>query len=142
MRPALSVDIICLQMISDGTILTARRKPDGSGRAGRSRCIAGRVSHRGRNSEPGLKPCFFALIMVTSVCRYANGCFSVAKNNTKSKDRYNEAAYARYTVRVRKDSALYKSIEVFMGKKGTSLNYLAVKLLEKHFSGEEERGSG
>jgi len=60
----------------------------------------------------------------------------MGKTSTKSKDRYNEDIYARYTLRVRKDASLYGYIEDFMSKKGTSLNYLVIKLLEKHFDKE------
>ena len=57
----------------------------------------------------------------------------MGKTSTKSKDKYNEDVYARFTFRVRKDSSLYGHIEEFMSHKGTSLNYLITKLLEKHF---------
>jgi hypothetical protein len=55
------------------------------------------------------------------------------KTTSKSKDIYNEREYARYTVRVRKDSNLYDEVEEFMSKTGTSLNYLVNKLLKEHF---------
>jgi hypothetical protein len=58
----------------------------------------------------------------------------VSKTKNESKDKYNENAYARYTVRIRKDSLLYDSVEEFMGKTGTSLNYLINKLLDEYFS--------
>jgi len=61
----------------------------------------------------------------------------MAKTSTHSKDKYNESAYARYTIRVRKDSELYEKIEEFMGKKGTSLNYVTRKLLHEFFRCEE-----
>jgi len=61
----------------------------------------------------------------------------MGKTSTKIKDRYNEAAYARYTIRVRKDSELYEKIEEFKSKKGTSLNLIVRKLLHKHFGCEE-----
>ena len=64
---------------------------------------------------------------------------SSGKTSRESKERYNKEAYERYSVRVRKDSVLYDQIEGFMSKKGTSLNYLIVKLLEKHFSREMYR---
>jgi len=58
----------------------------------------------------------------------------MGKTATKSKDKYNEKTYARYTIRIRKDSLLYDYIEEFMGhSKYTSLNYLVTKLLDKHF---------
>ena len=59
------------------------------------------------------------------------------KTSTKSKDKYNEREYARYTFRVRKDTELYGYIEDFMSVKGTSLNYLIEKLLTQHFWREE-----
>lgn len=62
----------------------------------------------------------------------------MGKTSTQSKDKYNENAYARYTIRIRKDSDLHDDIEEFMSKKGTSLNYLVMKLLKEHFSSEEE----
>ena len=57
----------------------------------------------------------------------------MGKNNSAAKNRYNEATYARYTIRIRKDSALYDDIEYFMSKKYTGLNYLAEKLLKEYF---------
>ena len=57
----------------------------------------------------------------------------MGKTSTKSKDKYNETTYARYTLRVRKDSDLYDEIEKFKKRKGTSLNYLLTKLLKEHF---------
>ena len=57
------------------------------------------------------------------------------KTSTKSKDRYNQNAYARYTIRVRKDDILNDQIEEFMSHKDTSLNYLIVEtFLRKYFS--------
>ena len=58
---------------------------------------------------------------------------------TKVRDRYNNDTYARYTIRVNKetDAMLYERIEEFMSHKGTSLNYLVLKLLRKHFDMEE-----
>jgi hypothetical protein len=53
---------------------------------------------------------------------------------SNSKDKYNENAYARYTIRIRKDSILFDAIEDFKNKKGTSLNFLVTKLLSAHFS--------
>ena len=58
----------------------------------------------------------------------------MSKTNTKSKDKYNEREYARYTLRVRKDSTLYDDIEAFMAREHTSLNYLVTKLLKEHFN--------
>lgn len=57
----------------------------------------------------------------------------MAKPNTASKYRYNEATYARYTIRIRKDSTLYDDIEDFMSSPHTSLNYLVEKLLKDYF---------
>jgi len=59
--------------------------------------------------------------------------------NTKVRDRYNKDTYARYTIRVNKetDDMLYEQIEEFMSHKDTSLNYLVLKLLRKHFDMEE-----
>lgn len=57
------------------------------------------------------------------------------KTSTQSKDKYNENAYARYSIRIRKDSDLYENIENFMSKNGTSLNYLVTELLKEHFEG-------
>lgn len=61
----------------------------------------------------------------------------MGKTSTKSKDKYNKAAYASYLIRVRKDSELYEKIEEFMSKKGSSLNYITRKLLHEHFGCEE-----
>jgi len=57
----------------------------------------------------------------------------MSKTSTSVKDRYNETTYARYTLRVRKDSDLYEDIEAFMSSKGTSLNYLVEILLKDFF---------
>ena len=59
--------------------------------------------------------------------------------STKVRDKYNHDTYARYTIRVNKekDSILYTQIEEFMSHKGTSLNYLVLQLLRKHFNREE-----
>jgi len=59
--------------------------------------------------------------------------------NTKARDKYNNKTYARYTIRVNKetDDTLYEQIEKFMSHKGTSLNYLVLELLCKHFNKEE-----
>jgi len=57
----------------------------------------------------------------------------MGKTSTKSKEKYNESAYTRYSFRIRKDSDLYEDIEKFMSQKDTSLNYLIIKLLNKHF---------
>ena len=64
----------------------------------------------------------------------------VGKTKTESKDKYNENAYARYTLRIRKDSDLNGRIEDFLSKKGTSLNYLVAKLLIEHFSDSDSEG--
>jgi len=57
----------------------------------------------------------------------------------KARDKYNNETYARYTIRVNKetDSMLYEQIEEFMSHKDTSLNYLVLKLLRKHFDMKE-----
>ena len=59
--------------------------------------------------------------------------------STKARDKYNHDRYARYTIRVNKetDNMLYEQIEEFMSHKGTSLNYLVLKLLREHFDMEE-----
>ena len=57
----------------------------------------------------------------------------MGKTSAKSKNKYNEYSYARYTLRIKKDSILYDEVEDFMMKKGTSLNYLATKLLDDYF---------
>ena len=59
--------------------------------------------------------------------------------NTQARDKYNHATYARYTIRVNKetDNVLYEQIQEFMSHNGTSLNYLVLKLLRKHFDMEE-----
>ena len=62
----------------------------------------------------------------------------MGKTSTKLKDKYNEAVYARYTIRIRKDTELYEEIEKFMSVKGTSLNYVVEKLLRKHFLENEK----
>jgi len=58
--------------------------------------------------------------------------------NTKARDKYNHDTYARYTIRVNKetDGVLYERIEKFMSHKDTSLNYLVLKLLREHFDRE------
>jgi len=60
----------------------------------------------------------------------------------KLQDKYNEREYARYTIRVRKDSDLYESIQRFMNRRNTSLNYVVVKLLTEFFdrTGDDEAG--
>ena len=58
----------------------------------------------------------------------------MGRTSTASKTKYNKYAYARYTIRIRKDSWLYDDIEEFMGRKGTSLNGLVEKLLSEYFS--------
>jgi len=57
----------------------------------------------------------------------------MGKTSTAVKTKYNKEAYARYTIRVRKDSELYEEIKSFMDKTGTSLNHLVVKLLREYF---------
>jgi predicted HicB family RNase H-like nuclease len=57
----------------------------------------------------------------------------LSNTSSKAKDKYNENAYSRYTLRIRKDSDLHDRIEIFMSKNGTSLNYLIIKLLSEHF---------
>ena len=56
------------------------------------------------------------------------------KTSSWSKDRYNERVYARYSIRVRKDTDLYLDIKNFMRKKDASLNGLITDLLDRHFS--------
>ena len=63
----------------------------------------------------------------------------MGKISTKTKDKYNENAYARYTIRVRKDSVLYEQIEEFMSHKGTSLNHIVLKLLTHFFDERDYR---
>ena len=57
----------------------------------------------------------------------------MGKTSTKLKDKYNEYTYARYTIRIKKDSELYEKIEEFMSKKGTSLNYVVIQKLSEFF---------
>lgn len=57
----------------------------------------------------------------------------MGKTSTQSKAKYNKDTYSSYIIRVRKDTGLYGKIEDFMSCKGTSLNYLVVKLLTEHF---------
>jgi hypothetical protein len=57
----------------------------------------------------------------------------LGKTSAESKRKYNEFSYARYTLRIRKDSLLYDDVEDFMAKHGTSLNGLVNKLLDDHF---------
>jgi len=64
---------------------------------------------------------------------------TMGKTSTKSKDAYNEKAYARYTLRIRKDSDLFEYIENFVSRKGVSLNYLITKLLIEHFTNIYDR---
>ena len=56
------------------------------------------------------------------------------KTSSWSKDRYNERVYARYSIRIRKDTDLHLDIKNFMRKKDASLNGLVTDLLDKHFS--------
>lgn len=58
----------------------------------------------------------------------------MGKTSTQSKEKYNKATYADFHIRIRKDSDLYVDIEDFMSKKGASLNYLVLKLLDEHFA--------
>jgi len=60
-------------------------------------------------------------------------CNNMGKTSTQSKAKYNKDTYSSYIIRVRKDTGLYGKIEDFMSCKGTSLNYLVVKLLTEHF---------
>ena len=58
----------------------------------------------------------------------------MGKTSTQSKDKYNEREYARYTIRIRKDSALYDKVEEFKARsKHTSLNAIVSKRLEEFF---------
>jgi len=57
----------------------------------------------------------------------------MGKTNTKSKEKYNKNAYARYSIRVRKESELNAEIEKFMNSKSHSLNYVITKLLCDYF---------
>jgi hypothetical protein len=57
----------------------------------------------------------------------------MAKPKTTQNTIYNEREYARYTLRIRKDSDLNDTIESFMSRNGTSLNFLVTKLLREHF---------
>ena len=56
------------------------------------------------------------------------------KTSSWSKDQYNERVYARYSIRIRKNTDLYLDIKNFMRKKDASLNGLVTDLLDKHFS--------
>ena len=56
------------------------------------------------------------------------------RTSTRSKTKYNEYSYTRYTIRIRKDSLLHADVEDFMSKRCTSLNYLVTKLLDNYFS--------
>ena len=58
----------------------------------------------------------------------------MSRPTTQQKDEYNKSAYARYSIRVRKDDDLYLYLEEFMKSKDTSLNYLITKLLREHFN--------
>jgi hypothetical protein len=71
-------------------------------------------------------------MLYASGIKYLEGFMS--KPNTKYIDKYNEREYARYTIRIRKDSTLYDDIEKFMAMEQTSLNYLVTKLLKEHFN--------
>jgi len=62
----------------------------------------------------------------------------VGKTSVQVKERYNEANYARYVVRIRQDSELYEDVEKFMSQSGTSFNFLVNKLLKEHFDGVEK----
>jgi len=52
---------------------------------------------------------------------------------SKAKDEYNEREYARYTLRIRKDSALYDEVEAFKSNPKLKLNALVVRLLTEYF---------
>jgi len=56
------------------------------------------------------------------------------KTSSWSKDRYNERVYARYSIRIRKDTDLYLDIKNFTRKKDASLNGLVTDLLHMYFS--------
>jgi len=55
--------------------------------------------------------------------------------DSKARDRYNEATYARYTIRIHKekDSDVYERVEEFMSHKNSSLSFLVTKLLRQWF---------
>ena len=55
------------------------------------------------------------------------------KTSTQSKSKYNAANYKQYLLRIRKGSELYDEIEKFKTAKGSSLNYLIIKLLSEYF---------
>lgn len=57
----------------------------------------------------------------------------MGKTSTASKTKYNEYAYARYTIRIKKDTLLYDDIEDYMLKNGANLNGLVNRLLDEHF---------
>ena len=57
----------------------------------------------------------------------------MGKTSTKSKTKYNQYAYSRYTLRIKKDTILHDEVEDFMMKKGTSLNHLVNMLLDDYF---------
>lgn len=56
------------------------------------------------------------------------------KTSSWSKDQYNERVYARYSIRIRKDTDLYLDIKNFTRKKDVSLNGLVTDLLHMYFS--------
>jgi len=58
------------------------------------------------------------------------------KTTTSSavKNRYNQKTYARYELRLRKDSPLYMDVEKFKESNPDGLPELLRGLLEKHFS--------
>lgn len=60
----------------------------------------------------------------------------MGKTSTQAKDKYNEREYARYTLRVRKDSYLFEQIESCRAREAMSLNRVVVKLLEDFFEGK------
>jgi len=57
----------------------------------------------------------------------------MGKTSTASKTKYNEYAYSRYTIRIRKDTFLHDDVDDYMAKHGANLNGLVTKLLDDHF---------
>jgi predicted HicB family RNase H-like nuclease len=55
----------------------------------------------------------------------------------RATEKYNDRVYARYTIRVRKDSPLYEEILRYTSKRGVSLNGLIVELLEERLLKDE-----
>jgi len=52
---------------------------------------------------------------------------------SKARDKYNEREYARYTLRIRKDSRLHDEVEAFKSNPKLKLNALVVRLLTEYF---------